>query len=560
MNSVVQRYALAGLTLVIAASAALAALNVPVAIAPRSIFVIMAVATLMLMLTLVFGMIYAPLRDRAYHRLLPHAIVLLLFAISVIKLSITGFAADDEIYSWNLWAIQHFQGKTADFEFTNAPYPQLFSYWIAAIYHAMGTMIPHSVPRFFLALPTLLLGLAVVASARIANWRVAATVSLILIIAFGPVAIRLAKGLADPLMSAAMMVSVMLLIAYAREPRKLSWLWLSLACAVTASLTKQAGLIWACFSLPVAVAVGCVRYNWPRKALVLTLAAMFIAMIWPLAIAPIFTNNAGVISASMGGRSYVQQFGFAVDKYLVHHPEIALLLVICVLSVWRHAMLRLLLLVALLPMLLAWFIFGAYEIRLGIHVLALAGLLSVCALSAPAVQRGIDAEPDRLPGRPAVAIAAAFATAGIFAALLFGVLLLAGKNGTDLGDGAKTTLRVQYGPDASPVFDRILRDKARIWTTGVYAYGPFYGRLPLALATDSVQPYTVASVKRDLLAFKADYAVYSGTNPSGPASELLKKLAQTCPAALTPVLQPPNQYDFILYKVDRPILSKESCE
>lgn len=558
-----QRYLLAWLLLVIAGSAAFAALNVPTAIVPRTVFAVMMCVTVVLMLALIFDLIYSALRDRNYPRLLPISIVIFFFSFSAIKLSMTSFANDDEIYSWNMWAIQHFQGQTADFKFTSAPYPQLFSYWLSAIYQTLGTITFHSVPRFFLALPTLLIGVAVILLARISSWRMAAAVSLVLVIAIAPVLIRLAKGLADPLMSAAIILSVMLLIAYAREPKKMGLLWLSVACAVIASLTKQAGLIWACFSLPVMVAVGCWRYNWPRQALALAVAAMLISMIWPLWVAPTFANNPGVISASMGSRSYFQQIGFSVNEYLIRRPEILLLFVTSVLVTWRHTLLRLLLLVAFLPMLLAWFLFGAYEIRLGIHVLALAGLLSICAFTAPVLgvaERHSDIEPNRLPHRLPAAFLAALITAGIFAALLFGVLTLAAKIGTDLTDGARTTLRIQYGPGSGPVLDRLLSDKARVWATSNYSYGAFYGRLPVGFPVYAAGPYTIANVKKDLLAFEADYAVQSGRVPFGPASELLKALAQKCPDALMPVLQPPNQNDFILYKVDRTALSKEPCE
>lgn len=557
-----QRYLLAWLLLVIAGSAAFAALNVPTAVVPRAVFVAMMCVTAVCTLVLVFSLIYIPLRDRAYPRLLPNGIVIALFLISAIRLGISGFSEDDEIYSWNMWAVQHFRGEVADFQFTRVPYPQLFSYWIAALYHALGGHTLHSLPRIFLALPTLLLGLAVVALAQISSWRKAIIVSLVLIVVIGPVSPWFAKGLADPLMSAAMIVSVMLLIAYAREPQKLAVLWLSVACAVIASLTKQAGLIWVCFSLPVVVMVGCWRLNWPRQALALAVAAMLISMIWPLYIAPTFVNNTGVISASMESRSYFQQLGFAVNEYLIRRPEISLLFMTCALAAWRHPLLRLLLFVAFLPMLLAWFLFGAYSMRLGAHVLGLAGLLLVCAFTAPelvSADRSGDIQSNKLSNRLPLLFLSALITAGIFAALLFGVLTLAGKIGTDLNDGGRTTLRVQYGPNSGPVLDSILKDKARVWATSNYTYGPFYGRLPVGFPVYTAQPYTITSVKKDLLAFEADYAVQSGRIPAGPASELLKVLAQKCPDALVPVLQPPNQKDFILYKVDRRALSKESC-
>jgi hypothetical protein len=552
-----QRYLLTCLLLAIACSAGFATFNVPQTLVPRVVFVAMMGLTCLLTLMLVFGLVYAPLRDRAYPQLLPNAIVIALFAISIIKLGITSFSTDDEIYSWNLWAIQHFHGQPASFYFTGSPYPQLFPYWIAALYQAFGTITIQVVPRLILALSTLLLGMAVIGLAKIASWRNAAIVSLILIITFGPVSIRLAKGLADPLMSAAMIVSVMLLIAYAREPQKFILLWLAVICAIIASLTKQAALIWACFSLPLTVGIGCWRYKWPKSALIPALAGLCLSAIWPLLIAPTFVHNNGVISASMASRSYLQQFAYAAHRYLIDRPEISLLFVICIFAVRRHAILRLLLATAFLPMLLAWFLFGAYEIRLGIHVLALAGLLSVCALTTSASVAGAARDRIFTPAptrRIFMMVIAAFITAGVGLALWFGVSRLAEKNGVDLSDGGKATLRVQYGPNSKAFFDSLLHDKSRVWASNSYAFGPFFGRVPVAMP--NLPEASIDGVKKDLLTFSADYAIAT-EQPNVPASVLLTALAQKCPGALAPILQPPNQYGFTLYKINRLSLSKE---
>jgi hypothetical protein len=557
-----QRYLITILLLVIAASAGLAAINVSFFPVPRAIFIAMTGITFLLMALLIFGMIYLPLRDGVYARLLPNGIVVLLFMISAIKLAMSGFAFDDEIYSWNMWAIQHFLGQTASFEFTGAPYPQLFPYWITSLYLALGTITIHSVPRFFLALPTLLLAMAVIAQARILNWRTASIVSLIIILAFGSISIRLAKGLADPLMAAAMVVSAMLLVAYAREPQKLVLLWLAVACAIVASLTKQAGLIWACFSLPATVAVGCRYYRWPKRALFLAGATLLISTIWPLWIAPTFTNNAGVIHASMENRTYLQQFEYAIKTYLVGRPEISVLLISCVVATWRHGILRLLVFVAVLPMLLAWFLFGAYEIRLGMHVLVLMALLTISATTSPTFDPSTAAAgseaglTERVLPLKAILLAGLVAC-GIFLIIWQSVFFLAKKNSIDLHDGAKATLRTQYGPASKIVFDRILEENARVWATSGYTYGPFYGRLPVALPDYSEKPYTTGSVKKNLLEFAADYASQSGQIAT-PASQLLSQLAKQCPDAFQPVLQPPNQYGFTLYKVNRQQLS-ENC-
>lgn len=571
----IQRYLLFSLLFVIASSAALALINVIFAQVPRVVFIVMMCLLLALMLVLIFGLSYGPLRKRTYPSLLPNGIVVLLFAFSAIKLSASGFSIDDEIYSWNYWAVQHFQGEIADFRFTFSPYPQLFSYWIAALYKALGTTSIHSLPRFFLSIPTLLLGTTLLGIARVKTWRMAGSVSLVLLLVFGAISAPLARGLADPLMSAALVLSVMLLIAYAREPQEICTLWMAASSALIASLTKQPGLIWVCFSLPAVVAVGWLRFKWPLKALTPAITAALLALIWPMWIAPTFVDNPGVIYASMEGRSLLDQFELAVQRYLIGRPEIFLLLIVCLLCTWRIVLLRLLVLLALLPMFLAWFVFGAYDIRLGIHVLALSGLLTICAItqqtknctSGQNVLKPSRVECQRRP----ILLAISF-TIAAFSAILFGVLMLATENMIDLKDGAKTTLGIQYGQNSRPIIDQILSQKARVWTTSNYSFGPFYGRLPVGFPSYFKKPYTIASieeqsrvyttasVKAELLAFDADYAVQSGQVAFGPASELLRSLAQQCPKSLIPTLQPPNQYGFILYSVDLEQLAKEPCQ
>jgi hypothetical protein len=65
----------------------------------------------------------------------------------------------------------------------------------------------------------------------------------------------------------------------------------------------------------------------------------------------------------------------------------------------------------------------------------------------------------------------------------------------------------------------------------------------------------------ELKSFGAEYAIYSGTRPNGPASELLKALADRCPQALAPFLVGDREGGgFILYKVELSTLSAEGCK
>lgn len=56
------------------------------------------------------------------------------------ELGTTSFALDDEIYSWNMWAVQHYLGEPVDYYYTRSAYPQLFAVPIAYCYKLLGSI------------------------------------------------------------------------------------------------------------------------------------------------------------------------------------------------------------------------------------------------------------------------------------------------------------------------------------------------------------------------------------------------------------------------------------
>ncbi len=541
-------------------SALLAAVHVLAFGVPRVLFVGMFAISLAYIAVVIFRLIDDPLERKTYPTLLVNSVVILLFSISAIRLATSSFAEDDEIYSWNLWAIQHFEGKQANFKFTGVPYPQLFSYWIAALYHAMGSTVIHSVPRFFLAITTLIAGLALVGSAKTHTWRSASITALILFVAIATNAPSYTKGLADPLMIASLALSARMLITYTQEPTNIPKLAIALACGVAASMTKQAGLLWM-LTLSILVLYGYLQLGWSKLTLVLTGIAVAVSVVWPLFIAPEFINNQGVISASMANRSYGQQLVFAANKYLIKHPELLMLFVATFIFSWKHKFLRIVFFVGFIPMMLVWFVFGSYSIRLGGHVVALAGVILVSALNFKNVklQPG-KTTPANIPENPTlITIFSIALTVAYVSGLFFGIQWVAARIGTDLYDGAKTTLKIQFGDGSKDVIDKLLASNARVWTTSNYAYGPLYGRVPVGFPDYTNIGFNLDSLKKDILEFRSDYAIQSDMVAFGPASDLLKGLAQRCPDAFIPVLIPPNQKEFTLYKVVLENLALETC-
>lgn len=533
------------LLFIIAISAGFAALHVLAFDVPRAVFISLMGCTVLLLAAFLFKLFYVPFLDQTYPALFVNTTLIVLFSIIAIRLTSSSFSQDDEIYSWNMWAIQHYHGDVATFQFTKVAYPQLFSYWIASLYHAMGAVVMHSIPRFFLAIPSLILGISMIGTSRSHTWSTAIVSVLTLCWVMMP---WYTKGLADPLMTSALALSASLLIAYSYDTQNLLKLILALICGVIAAATKQAGLLWSCFSLPIIVIFGCWFYKWPKISLGFVVITFAIALIWPLWIAPNFIDNQGVISASIGNRTYAQQIVFAAEKHLL----VLIFILASAIASWRQSFLRLLTLVAIAPMLIAWLLFGAYSRRLGLHVLALSGVIWVSALlvKCPLIESTAENVALKFKNWYSNIFLSVCLIIIYFIILYCGVHVVAKRHGTDLSDGAKSTLLIQFGMDSKTVIESILSLKPRIWTTSNYSFGPFYGRVPVGFPNYANSSFSIQTIKDELIKFRADYAVYSGVVPHGPASDLLKALADSSPTALIPILKYPTKYGFILYKVN----------
>jgi len=548
----------------IGTASALGAVHTNIVRLPQPVFAASLAVTFLALAAVVYSLVNVPLRDNERHRLLPYGLAIGFFLIASVRLASTSFAHGDEIYSWNMWAVQHYMGQPADYWYTRAAYPQLLPYWIASIYGALGTTVVHALPRLFVAISTLVFFLAIIGAGSIRSWRMAGVVSFVAICVWGPLLMRdeLPTAMADPLMSACFLASVTLLIRYGREPGNLALLWLAAACAVMAAFTKQPALLWGCLALPLAVAAGCFFRGWPKLGLAIALAAALICLAWPLLIAPHFADNPGVIQRSTEGRSYLDQLGYAAIKYLVQKPGLLILFAASAIFAWRHWLLRLLWITALLPMLVAWFLFGSYNLRLGMHVVGLAALLLVAAIASPRVVTASEASPPVAPSKAkAASVIAGLATLAIFAIAVLGAVIVAASRGTDIADGNRTTFRTQFGPGSEAVFDRLAQSNARVWTTTNYSYGALFGRMTVGRPTYRANPYLMSAVVDELKSFDAQYAIYAGTRPYGPASELLKQLAVKCPQSLPPVLIGDREGGgFILYRVNLSSLSAGACQ
>ncbi len=487
------------------------------------------------------------------------ALLAAVFTWSAMDMASSSFSRDDEIYSWNMWAVQHYLRIPYDYSHTGAPYPQLYSYWMAAAYLAQGGYVSHLLPRFLSSFPTLVVVLLplTLLPFRLTQrgfWVFFAIMVAMLVTTNNKMNI----GYADPIMTAAMAISAVLFVNFSIHSDRPLLLWLSAACAVVAGYSKQPGLIWGCFGFPVAVVYGVYALNWPRKAMAPALVVFAVSLIWPLLVAPSFVHNTGVIGRSLDGGSYLNAFLASAYRYFVLRPPfLAIFLAASVLS-WRFKLLRVLMLTSVMPMLVLWFIFGSYQVRLGMHVVTLTVIILIASLVMGADRwRLFKSAGDARPASEVASgakIYASLALTFLVAVTLLGTYVLAKTKHTDLMDGGKTTFIRQFGPHGGELYRQIVDGHARVWTSSMYSYGVFYARTETGRLKSNTEPMSEELIRRELIEFKADYAIYSLPKYSGLQSAMLKGLAERCPQAIIKILESAAQPDFIIYKVDPNLL------
>lgn len=510
-------------------------------------------------IALIGALVHRALKAPSAAALLAAAAPILFFGYSAVRLATSVFSEDDEIYSWNLWAIQHFLGLAPDFHYTSAPYPQGFSLWIASVYGALGGFELQSLARLTIALSTLLYFAAMFHVCRLSRGASALAATVAMALLWFPIGLRreFPVGLADPPMAALLMVSVALTIRYAADPQR----WLPLAgaalAAIAAAYTKQAALIWGCFSFPLVMALGVWRLGWPRRAAIVGAVAAAACLLWPLVIGAGFENNQGVLTRSLGSRSLIEQLQFAAGEYLLGKPAFLLMLLLAVPLAMARPVLRWVCLLFLAPGLLSWFVWGAYDLRLGIHVVGVTGLLLVAGIDGVLPPRQAPA-PRPMPARwrAAGAVAAVVATLALAG---WRVVDIAGRDHVDLANGPRQAFRAHFNSDGDALFSSIVAQQSRVWSTSNYAYGLVYGHTSVGRPDYARQPFDRAELLRQLVGFRAQMVIDGGKVAFGPAAEVLRELLRACPGPFTALVLPPNRHDYAVHAVDIGKLEKGEC-
>jgi hypothetical protein len=184
--------------------------------------------------------------DKSYLYILLINVSILLPLIAFCGLS--SFRTNDALASWNYWALHFYHGEVPD----TIGYPPFFPMFIAYCYKILGNTDYQGVVKVLLvAFPLTMINAIAFASAKTKNFNI--FYLLLACICVFPRFLTFsfygfhAIGYADSLLAAAISASLILMLKYLADPAKKEYLFFAICCGITASLSKQPGLLW-CFS------------------------------------------------------------------------------------------------------------------------------------------------------------------------------------------------------------------------------------------------------------------------------------------------------------------------
>ncbi|HEY3698492.1 MAG TPA: hypothetical protein VGK97_04115 [Spongiibacteraceae bacterium] len=475
--------------------------------------------------------------------------------VVAIRLGSSSFAIDDEIYSWNMWAIQHALGNAADFSYTQAPYPQLLPYWMGSLYRAIDNLRSQGFVRLFLSTAFLIYFGTLIAVIRRAPTRLQWLGLIVVLLGFKKLGIEnlFSIGLADPLMAATLLCSVSCLLRFDENPARLDWLITSILTAIAGAFIKQPALLWGIISLPLLTIFFVLKKKWPPLTIALVLAGAITCAIWPLTEGSGFYHNTGVVQRSIADRTLLSQFTLSVQKFLLNRPLLFLLTIASFALAWRATITIALWFTLIFPSMLLWFVYGSYDLRLGLHIIGLMLLILLYGMG-KSTKTKPNTETSTLSLK-AYCLQTALIICLAATAISFGIKMKV-HTFANFSDGVKMTIEEHYGKDAPWVIDELLKKNLGIFATSNYIYGVFYGQAPVSRPNYAV-PYDSTQLIKELSSDHIEYAAETDKFGFGPASKILKDLILRCPQVFSVAAASIPHYGFTIYKIDKNRLLQE---
>ncbi|MBS0286205.1 MAG: hypothetical protein JSR17_02850 [Proteobacteria bacterium] len=497
-----------------------------------------------------------------------HAILLFPYFI---KLGTHAFERGDEIYSWNFWAIQHYFLEPIDFSHTGAPYPQLFPKILAFCYHIVGDLeLQLPVRATLVIFPfAMLTAIAMAYRQRMAAHLGTYLVLLLYVLAFVGLEQFFDDGYADPVMSGCLLVSVALFWQSQQKPvfhinPLMLALW-SVLCAITAAHAKQPALLWVLFSLPVLL-IFTVKEQSKKPYYFLAMLLIAGGLWWVLGEGREFHHNRGVLWLSTANRDLISQLWFSINKYFIHQPFLFLLFLTAWISCKTDKTLRNMVIVFMIPSMLCWFLFGAYHLRLGQHLIAFA--FFVIAASGYALPAKITSWEgwQRFWNWLAQRQKQCFLGIVFVSVVMGGLLFVQGawveKGRISLYSGGRLSLQRYFGKDSDFIYATVYSDpSALLWVPSRYIYGLFYKHTQLTTPDyPRYETYNKAALIDELKRKNPDYVFTVNENViDGPGSAVLSEVIGQCPSAFEKIAYAPNRFSFVTYKINKTQLQNDPC-
>lgn len=473
--------------------------------------------------------------------------ILLLPLITITYFS--AFSTNDEIYSWGMWALQHYRNEAPSYMLNGSVYPQLFPILMSYCFKLIGNVeFQAAVKLTFLIFPLTIMQVIAASSKKFTRVLLFYIILIFCSVFPWDFYAFYSKAYADPLMIASLITSITFFVFYINTSQK-HFLWLSVVCGISASLTKQPGLWWSLIVFPSWVTFRMIRL---KKMNIVELMAI-ILMIYPplLWLAEVnfsVFHNQTVLNASFQHRSLFSQLSHAIWEYFIKTPTILLLVLLAGAAVCKKSIVKVLFFTLVIPYLLMWFLLGAYQLRLGVHVTVLCGLII-------AISGGSNFQFHFL-NRSKQVLYSLFGISALISFICFIKLNYFNEYDIFPTQGGKTTLNSMYGKDGQFVFSRIYNNlSTKVWIGDPFNYGVLYGHANLLYPDNYFvgHHYELQDLVNDIKFKKPLYIISPGRTPSR-FKGLVEQLVKMCPYDLKKVAEGNSQYQFVVYEVNKTLI------
>jgi hypothetical protein len=475
----------------------------------------------------------------------------------IIKIGTKAFDTDDEIYSWHYWALQWFYHLPISFEHTGAAYPQAFSKLIAYCYQLLND-VEYQLPvkATLIVLPFCMLNAIAFCSKNLEPKRLWGY----FIVCIWAVFVLdwqqyFDYAYAEPLMNASLIGSVSLLWFAQMQSdfvAKQYSLLLAVCLAMLACWSKQAALIWGLFSLPFLLFLVRKPDEPLRPYLLLALLSCLGGVWWIMGEGSHFTQNGGVIGASMASRTWWQQLGYASHRYLIALPQFTLLLLWGLYASRQHRLLSGLACCFILPSLIMWFLFGAYHLRLGLQIITVLSVIIVASDYPVLIKWLSQYRPKQVwHWRQAVIFLLIVHLSGAIWVYQKSIIY---RRDLPTYPGGRVALAKFFGSESDEVFNTIYDNPdITVLLSANYIRGLFYTHTETVWPRYKNNPatYTEEDLLADLHYYKPDYVMTSGNLLQGePMNHLIENLYQKDPKMLSLYTKGSNLHGYRIYRVN----------